>query len=96
MYLATPAPVPAPPFPFLLLANFPNKYRLAHASETLSKPLPGMPWPLLYLDDRLALLKGPLLSKAFSNFPSLSVPPLHSFGWAYSCLPTQAPGPATP
>ena len=28
-----------------------------------------MPWPLLYLDDCLALLKGPLLSKAFSNFP---------------------------
>lgn len=52
------------------MATFSNKYCLVHVSETLSKALLGVPWPLLCLEDvHLALLKCPLLHEAFPNFP---------------------------
>lgn len=63
-------PTPTPDFHSLLLTTFPNKYCLVSASETLSKPLPGMPWPLLCPGGaHSALLKCPHLCEAFLNFP---------------------------
>lgn len=95
-------PPPRPHFHLLLLATFPNKYCLARASETVSKPLPGMPWPLLCVGDvHSALLKGPHLWEAFLNFPrqefllftSLGDTQLSFYTRVWSCLEPRGPIP---